>query len=247
MLGQRNLPIISNELQIKLANNNMLMKIKMIFKGLLIYFLLSGSSIAQDIEVIVHDTVLYDTLGADIAFHFDVVNISNEIQTVFLIRTINDLPDTNWTSSLCFGVNCFAPFVDSVFTGPPFTDPPLNPGDTLKASVHVVPLSVQGTANVQAQVGTVGNPDYRRTMDFIATTIPTVVENDLIKPEEYYLAQNYPNPFNPTTSIRYGIKEAGTVSLKIYDILGNDVATLVDEYKPAGNFEVNFKSNHLSS
>lgn len=67
------------------------------------------------------------------------------------------------------------------------------------------------------------------------------------KPEEYSLAQNYPNPFNPVTKISYSIKEAGNVTVKIYDILGNTVEKLVDEYKPAGSYEVNFNGSSLSS
>jgi hypothetical protein len=66
-------------------------------------------------------------------------------------------------------------------------------------------------------------------------------------PEDFFLLQNYPNPFNPTTSIQYQVSSNTQVSLKVYDVLGNEVATLVDEYKPAGSYEVNFDSNGLSS
>ncbi len=60
------------------------------------------------------------------------------------------------------------------------------------------------------------------------------------------LYQNYPNPFNPSTKIRYSIpsnvrgEKSNVVQLKVYDVLGNEVATLVNEYKPAGNYEVEF-------
>jgi hypothetical protein len=65
--------------------------------------------------------------------------------------------------------------------------------------------------------------------------------NDNI-PENYKLYQNYPNPFNPKTNIRFQIADFGFVSLKVYDVLGNLVADLVDEYKPAGNYEVEFSA-----
>lgn len=58
----------------------------------------------------------------------------------------------------------------------------------------------------------------------------------------YDLFQNYPNPFNPTTTIRYQIPKSGNVTLKVYDILGAEVATLVNEEKVAGKYEVNFNA-----
>ena len=61
------------------------------------------------------------------------------------------------------------------------------------------------------------------------------------------MEQNYPNPFNPSTAIKYSIKENSLVSLKIYDILGKEVVTLVREVKPAGIYSVNFNSGSLSS
>jgi hypothetical protein len=65
--------------------------------------------------------------------------------------------------------------------------------------------------------------------------------------KEYDLAQNFPNPFNPSTTIRYQIPQAGIVTLKIYDILGSEVATLVNEEKLAGKYEVNFNASSLAS
>ncbi|MDP3581044.1 MAG: CHRD domain-containing protein [Ignavibacteria bacterium] len=59
-------------------------------------------------------------------------------------------------------------------------------------------------------------------------------------PSSFELSQNYPNPFNPETTIRYKIQAASNVSLKVYDVLGREVATLVNEYKQAGNYKVKF-------
>jgi len=58
----------------------------------------------------------------------------------------------------------------------------------------------------------------------------------------FNLEQNYPNPFNPTTMIKYSVMKSGNVSLKVYDVLGNEVATLVNEEKQPGNYEVEFQS-----
>ncbi len=59
----------------------------------------------------------------------------------------------------------------------------------------------------------------------------------------FKLNQNYPNPFNPSTKISWQSPVAGWQSLKVYDILGNEVATLVNEYRPAGNYQVDFNSS----
>ncbi len=66
-------------------------------------------------------------------------------------------------------------------------------------------------------------------------------------PIAYELSNNFPNPFNPSTTIRYQIPQDGIVTLKIYDILGSEVATLVNEEKVAGKYEVNFNASSLAS
>jgi len=68
-----------------------------------------------------------------------------------------------------------------------------------------------------------------------------------IVPLELTLLQNYPNPFNPTTTINYQIPEFNYVTLKVYDVLGNRVASLVSEEKPAGSYEVEFDGSELTS
>ncbi|MHC1739376.1 MAG: T9SS type A sorting domain-containing protein [Ignavibacteriaceae bacterium] len=76
----------------------------------------------------------------------------------------------------------------------------------------------------------------------------TDIEDDQkIVPENHVLEQNYPNPFNPTTVISYGLQLPGRVTLKIFDLLGNEVATLVDEDREAGRYQVNFDGSELSS
>ena len=66
-------------------------------------------------------------------------------------------------------------------------------------------------------------------------------------PVAYQLEQNYPNPFNPTTVINFTIPKAGNVTLKVYNALGQEVATLVNEYKNASNYQVSFDASNLSS
>jgi len=63
----------------------------------------------------------------------------------------------------------------------------------------------------------------------------------------FALSANYPNPFNPTTTISYSIPKTSFISLKIYDILGREIATLVDEEKQFGNYEVKFDGNNFTN
>jgi subtilisin-like proprotein convertase family protein len=80
-------------------------------------------------------------------------------------------------------------------------------------------------------------------------TYTTVGVNEISStlPKEYKLFQNYPNPFNPTTNIKYQISNNGLVSLKVYDILGKEVETIVNEYQNAGIYEVQFQGSSLPS
>lgn len=77
-----------------------------------------------------------------------------------------------------------------------------------------------------------------------------IIEDDLgliDLPDEYSLEANYPNPFNPSTTIKYSIPKSSFVKIRIFDILGNEVAILVNEEKPAGSYEVEFSADNLTS
>ena len=63
----------------------------------------------------------------------------------------------------------------------------------------------------------------------------------------FKIEQNYPNPFNPTTKIKYYIPNQSNVILKVHDILGKEIETLVNEEKPAGVYEINWNAEKLSS
>jgi len=73
----------------------------------------------------------------------------------------------------------------------------------------------------------------------IGNSTKAVDEN--IIPDKFYLSQNYPNPFNPSTTINYQISKACHVTLKVYDVLGREVAKLIDEFKQPGNYSVEFR------
>ena len=90
--------------------------------------------------------------------------------------------------------------------------------------------------------GTANGTVYRSN-----NTVTEVINNFPNELKDFFLKQNYPNPFNPNTTIAYKIPQAGFVSIKVYDILGREVTTLVNEGKPAGSYEVEFNASGLTS
>jgi len=78
----------------------------------------------------------------------------------------------------------------------------------------------------------------------ITTDVEQVAD---LSPTEFELEQNYPNPFNPSTSIQYAISSRQFVTIKVYDILGNDITTLVNDYRDAGIYNVQFTMHNLAS
>ena len=96
---------------------------------------------------------------------------------------------------------------------------------------------------------TSGNYSYRlKQVDFDGTfEYSNVVEVEIVTPNRFELSQNYPNPFNPTTSIKFNLPEAGNVKLAVYNLLGQEVKTLVTGFKAAGSYSINFDASSLSS
>ena len=86
-------------------------------------------------------------------------------------------------------------------------------------------------------------------IDFDGTQTESEIVNVEVssQPEEYSLSQNYPNPFNPTTTIDFSIPQSGNVKLKVFNSIGEEVATLINDYKEAGSYQVNINSKNLTS
>lgn len=82
-------------------------------------------------------------------------------------------------------------------------------------------------------------------ISFSDTATTGVEEN--IQPNKFYLSQNYPNPFNPVTVISFQLPSSGSVTLKVYDVLGKEIASLVDGYKTAGRYSVTFDASRFTS
>ena len=100
-----------------------------------------------------------------------------------------------------------------------------------------------------ATLGTSSNPDASDPIWVEANILILDVDNNKKQflTERFSLSQNYPNPFNPSTRINYTVPYNSFVKIKVYDILGNEIATLVNEEKSAGSYEVEFNALNLSS
>jgi len=84
-------------------------------------------------------------------------------------------------------------------------------------------------------------------LDMLTNGVTAVEENPVGHPQDYELGQNYPNPFNPSTHISYTLPQSGHVTLKVFNVLGMEVATLFSGVQDAGKHEVQFNASELSS
>jgi len=116
-----------------------------------------------------------------------------------------------------------------------FTDTP----DRCGIAIQITDASGSGT-NVS-----LGSEMYIDDLELSMDVVSDV--EDQTQPLTFQLEQNYPNPFNPSTRIKYQIAENDFVSLKVYDVLGNEVATLVNEEQTMGNYSATFNASSLSS
>jgi len=125
----------------------------------------------------------------------------------------------------------------------------------LNFTQNVITSSYDGAADVYA-----ADIDRDGDIDFLGTAhyadqikwweniqISDIESQKSLIPGKFFLEQNYPNPFNPNTKIKYSLSERSLVSLKVYDVLGNEIETLANELKLAGSYEVEFDAVSLLS
>ncbi|MBK6913705.1 MAG: T9SS type A sorting domain-containing protein [Ignavibacteriales bacterium] len=144
------------------------------------------------------------------------------------------------------GPSFFGPMGDSTGSGGGIAGADGVPnGNLLTANCDFAEAIVYDTLLTDSEILAVEN----YLADKYNISITTGFENprEEIIPEQFTLLQNYPNPFNPSTTIKFQVPNSSFVNLKVYDILGRKVATLVNEEKPVGSYEVNFDASQLSS
>jgi hypothetical protein len=109
-------------------------------------------------------------------------------------------------------------------------------------SMELVMIRMGDAPDSSLEVAPYFNNEIWQKLNQVICSPVIVSENNNQAPVGFELYQNYPNPFNPSTIISWQSPLGSWQTLKVYDVLGNEVVTLVDEYKPAGSYEVEFKS-----
>lgn len=113
------------------------------------------------------------------------------------------------------------------------------------ADAEFVEWFAPGVGIVQRDVITIAGLRRWILVNRIITSVKT--SRGFVIPKLYSLSQNYPNPFNPITTINFQIPELSFVTLNVYDVLGNEIVTLVNEEKPTGSYEAEFDATNLPS
>jgi hypothetical protein len=123
----------------------------------------------------------------------------------------------------------------------------LHDGDSAVVKIKITPAGLAKGSYQAIIVLSSNDPDSARATIPVTFNIVTGVVEENTLPLVFSLYQNFPNPFNPSTTIKFGIPEASKVSLKIYDVLGREVATIVDKDLQPGYYAMPFSGDNLSS
>lgn len=142
-------------------------------------------------------------------------------------------------SLVAYGNNIFAGSSNGVYVSNDYG----NSWIIVNEGLGVQKVSALGIHNNYIYAGTDGKSVYRRSLSEVIGIQPISTE----VPDKYSLFQNYPNPFNPSTKIKFDIKKSGLVKLMVYDILGKEVTTLVNEKLSAGSYETYFDGVNFTS
>ncbi|MHA2101430.1 MAG: T9SS type A sorting domain-containing protein, partial [Candidatus Kariarchaeaceae archaeon] len=147
------------------------------------------------------------------------------------------------------------PYNGGIFTMQSKTDTVVTPVESftecyrihhlIGADAEFVEWFAPGVGIVQRDVITIAGLRKWILVDRVITSVRT--STGFVIPKLYSLSQNYPNPFNPSTIIKYQIPQLSFVTIKVYDVLGSEIITLVNEEKPLGSYEVEFNAANLPS
>lgn len=152
-------------------------------------------------------------------------------EEVFLINFTSGDPGIDWTNTWKYIEVNLSDAVPSW----------INPNATLTYPIKWIRTYLAETSDAKKDNGAINLDDFRA--HFIATD----VEQENLLPDKFRLNYNFPNPFNPSTTIQFETSSRQLITLKVFDVLGTEVKTLVNEYKPAGYHSIKFEGENLSS
>lgn len=190
------------------------------------------------------DSNVYGKPGEILYGYGEFVNSSEDTSIVRAIRVIENLPQ-GWASSICIDV-CYPPETDTA-------EFYLPPGDTQSYLMYFYTDSIPSSGYIQMRFENVNIQTNNFVQNFFASTNISGINSTGIEiPEQFHLNQNYPNPFNPVTKIKFDIPsdvkgETSNMKLVIYNSLGKEVATLVNEKLSGGSYEVEFDGSNFAS
>ncbi|KAA3596792.1 MAG: T9SS C-terminal target domain-containing protein [Calditrichaeota bacterium] len=164
-----------------------------------------------------------------VEIHADMTNLTSQPQYIVFDRVTENLPDPFWSSSVCAGINCWAPFVgtDTIY---------LAPDTTLDIRMNITPSTVQGQADIVVEFWDANSPNDKVVQDYHVSTEEVTVsveEGEVILPS-FKLAQNFPNPFNPSTKIELTVDKTDFGKLSVFNVLGQEIKVLASQKFTAG-------------
>jgi hypothetical protein len=177
-----------------------------------------------------------DTFG--IVSNAKINNLTNSPIRLRVIKSYNNFPQ-GWESCICDIVICHPPGVDTAIADYP---PGLSSIDVM-IYVHSIP----GMGYLTVRTEKVSNPSEYINVNFGCAYNPIGIHQTSTIAKDFNLYQNYPNPFNPMTNIKFQIPKSGQVDLKIYDVHGNEIETLINGQLNPGTYEVSFDASQYPS
>jgi len=199
------------------------------------------------------------TLGFPLTYKITTIKYSPDGNEVWLNEFSGDSTGTDGYTGYDIAIDNLANvyIIGQRYSNSDITTLKYNTAGSLQWAIHYNGLSNSQDVPVAVGVDPNGNVfSTGNSLDFTTgydiaiikyVQTPTSVEVEGKSISSFTLKQNYPNPFNPSTTIKYSVSISEFLTLKVYDLLGREVATLIDEYKPAGSYEVEFEVSELSS
>ena len=174
-----------------------------------------------------------------------VTNTSSSNLNFRFARLQNNLP-AGWETQMCYDL-CYAPFIDTISLpdDPAYSIPPGHTDTLFYIDFSTFGLGV-GTSVVRMY--NTDDPSQFVENTFTVEVTNVGINNISSIAESYSLSQNYPDPFNPSTNINFTIPSSQNVNLKVYDILGNEVAGLLNNQRLSpGQYKIDFNASELTS